>query len=636
MDERNKEVKSPPDNYSKFNNYINKKANNLIKSHTYSHDYKSPKNYPYKNGNIMNNYDNFDLNIINDNYDNGINYYNKENSIKMNIIQNEYNNNILSKSSNNYMGGYSSIFMNKKNNSMSNNIRINKTSREFSNLKDSNKEKNIQILDKNGKNCNNGMRSKPKSKSKYQSTSNVLSNEHEKKIRNKSARNNIKFNKYYNNELIDNMDKYNEDNFNNNYNLEERYFIKYLNNKIDKNKNGNFSGAKSYSNMNKNYFYDSTNKNKNEYNNREYLNQNSLSLKNIKTYKDSDNDNDNLIYNKNNKTINKNIEDVNGINFNNINIGINNNNFIIDNDKRYQTYNGSFRSKTLKVNHNDILEINDIKKEDLLKTKNKNPINKRKEFIKGKYIIETEDDRFASNNNRNMSKPKNTNNFYNENIMKNKYLYNANNISDDKDLNYNRPISGSIYRMPLNYSQSIHNNNGSNKYGTNIELKNYLKSTRTFNNTSNSKKSQEINNSSINNNYELYDYNVKTINMYENSPMKNKSKNVVTNPVIKNRDSNHNPFNTIYKSQRIYKYENGINNSQRNSLQHRNNFKNEKINNKNNLDTNLFKGNYIDYHTKLDLIKNRTKNLLNMYSNLLKQKIIFSINESIHNNIYNH
>ena len=83
MEERNKEmIKSPPDNY-----YINKKSNNLIRSHTYSHDYKSPKNYSYKNGNIMNNYDNFELNIINDNYDNGINYYNKDNSIKMNIIQ---------------------------------------------------------------------------------------------------------------------------------------------------------------------------------------------------------------------------------------------------------------------------------------------------------------------------------------------------------------------------------------------------------------------------------------------------------------------------------------------------------------------------------------------------------------------
>ena len=71
MEERNKEmIKSPPDNY-----YINKKSNNLIRSHTYSHDYKSPKNYSYKNGNIMNNYDNFELNIINDNYDNGINYY---------------------------------------------------------------------------------------------------------------------------------------------------------------------------------------------------------------------------------------------------------------------------------------------------------------------------------------------------------------------------------------------------------------------------------------------------------------------------------------------------------------------------------------------------------------------------------
>ena len=48
-------------------------------------------------------------------------------------------------------------------------------------------------------------------------------------------------------------------------------------------------------------------------------------------------------------------------------------------------------------------------------------------------------------------------------------------------------ISENIYRMPLNYSQSIPNNNGSNKYGTNIELKNYLKNTKTFKNSSNNK-----------------------------------------------------------------------------------------------------------------------------------------------------
>ena len=188
MEERNKEmIKSPPDKYLKYNNYKNKKTNNLVRSHTQSHDYKSRKNYPYKNGNIMNNYDNFELNLINDNYDNGINYYNKDNSIKMNIIQNDYNNNILSKSSNNYIGAYSSLFMNKKNNSMSNNIRINKASKEFSNMKDSqegNNEINMKYFDKNNRNSknsynsyNNGMRPKTKSKSKYQSTSNVYSNE---------------------------------------------------------------------------------------------------------------------------------------------------------------------------------------------------------------------------------------------------------------------------------------------------------------------------------------------------------------------------------------------------------------------------------------------------------------------------
>ena len=644
MEERNKEmIKSPPDNY-----YINKKSNNLIRSHTYSHDYKSPKNYSYKNGNIMNNYDNFELNIINDNYDNGINYYNKDNSIKMNIIQNEYNNNILSKSSNNYIGTYSSIFINKKNNNMSNNIRINKASKEFSNLKDSKEEKdenNMKYFDRNYKSNrnsknsnnsnNNGMRPKAKSKSKYQNTNNAYGNDNVNRMRNKSAKNNIKYNKYYNNELIENMDKFNGDDSNNNFNLEERYFIKYLNNKIEKNKNGNFSGAKSYSNFNKNYFYDSINKNKNknEYS-QEFLNKNSLSLKNIKTYKDGDNDN--LIYNKKNK----NIQDINGINFNNINIGINNNNFIIDNDRRYQTYNGSFRSKTMKVNNNDIMELNDIKEEDILKAKNKNPVNARNEFIKRKYIIETEDDRFITNNNRNISKQKNTNNYYNENIMKNNNLYNVINTSDDKNINYKMSISENIYRLPLNYSQSISNNNGSNKYGTNIELKNYLKNVKTFNNSSNSKtlsikKIKDINNNNINNNYGLYDINEKN-NMYNNPQIKNNSKNYFTNPVIKNRDNNHNPFNTIYKSQRIYKNENGIDNPQMYSTQYRNNFKTEKINNKNNLDINQFKGNHIDYHKKLDLIKNRTKNLLNLYSKLLKQQAIFNINENLHNNTYNH
>jgi hypothetical protein len=226
--------------------------------------------------------------------------------------------------------------------------------------------------------------------------------------------------------------------------------------------------------------------------------------------------------------------------------------------------------------------------------------------------------------------------------MKNNNLYNVNITSDDKNINYKVPISENIYRMPQNYSQSIPNNNGNNKYGTNIELKNYLKNTKTFKNSSNNKafsikKIKDKNKNNINNNYGLYDYNEKANNMYDNPQIKNNSKNYFTNPVIKNRDNNHNPFNTIYKSQRIYKYENGIDNPQMYSTQYRNNFKNEKIINKNNLDINQFKGNnQIDYHKKLDLIKNRTKNLLNLYSKLLKQQAIFNINENLHNNTYNH
>ena len=132
-------MEEPIDEYIQYNNYMNRKTINLGRSNTHSYDYNSPNNLIYKNGNVMNNYNNINLNILN-NYNEGVNYYN-QNNIKMDMNDFEDNNNILSKSSSNYYGQYSNLLMNKKNNS-SNNIKINKGSvrKKFHDIEEMNKE----------------------------------------------------------------------------------------------------------------------------------------------------------------------------------------------------------------------------------------------------------------------------------------------------------------------------------------------------------------------------------------------------------------------------------------------------------------------------------------------------------------
>ena len=57
-------MEEPMDDYIQYNNYMNRKTTNLGRSNTHSYDYNSPNNLIYKNGNVMNNYNNINLNII--------------------------------------------------------------------------------------------------------------------------------------------------------------------------------------------------------------------------------------------------------------------------------------------------------------------------------------------------------------------------------------------------------------------------------------------------------------------------------------------------------------------------------------------------------------------------------------------
>ena len=527
-------------------------------------------------------------------------------------------NNLLSKSSNNYNGMYSTSVINKKNNknTMINNNKISKGLKESKDqLEELKKEINaLKYNDKNNDiNKYNGISSKTK-KQKYQNVFNDNCVTNSNKIRNKSNRNN---NIYNNNEIIYNVGKYKNNNINAIKNIEEEY-NNYIYNKNEKNKNIILSNANSYKNIIKTNNYLSDSLNKNEYIPKDYRQNNNY---------------DNYIYNKRNKNIN----------FNNINIGINNNNFIIDNNnKAYQTYNGSFGPKTLKVDMDDNLNINNSNtyksrelnmQQDIIKDTKKfsKSLNKRNDFLKGKFIIETENDR---NNikNRNKSKDvninikKDNNNFNNLNTN---FFYNSNSHTlDGKNSKYNISLSKKNYSIPLYYSQNINTKDKNNKNEKRLNSYNTYSDGNIFNKTGSSKKNNSNRNSDKKDdkNSEFFNYNDGINNCDDEitSEKIKKNDNLKMNTMNKNTKNNI-LYNLNSFSQRNNNYENGNNNQ---LYESKNNvIKTERINNKNNnVNINQIKNNKIEYKNKLDNIKLRMKGLLNIYNYLLTNKINFDIN----------
>ena len=258
-------------------------------------------------------------------------------------------------------------------------------------------------------------------------------------------------------------------------------------------------------------------------------------------------------------------------------------------------------------------------------------LNKRNDFLKGKFIIETENDR---NNikNRNKSKDvninikKDNNNFNNLNTN---FFYNSNSHTlDGKNSKYNISLSKKNYSIPLYYSQNINTKDKNNKNEKRLNSYNTYSDGNIFNKTGSSKKNNSNRNSDKKDdkNSEFFNYNDGINNCDDEitSEKIKKNDNLKMNTMNKNTKNNI-LYNLNSFSQRNNNYENGNNNQ---LYESKNNvIKTERINNKNNnVNINQIKNNKIEYKNKLDNIKLRMKGLLNIYNYLLTNKINFDIN----------
>ena len=580
---------------------MNKKINNTQRANNHLNDYFASKNYN-KNGITTD----IDENYVPNNYNNNEVYYNnKNNSIKIDFDFDE--DNLFSKSSNNYNSIYSNSLINKQfnKNSMINNNKINKGLKESKDqLEEFKKEINaLKYYDKTeDMNKYNGINSKVKSKQKYINTfnNNYISN-NTNKARNKSHKTNN--NIYNNNDFMYNIGKYNK---NNNINTIKNIEDEYDNYIYNKNENIILNNANSYKNIAKknNYLYEALNK-------KEYIPNN---------YNKND-EYRNYIYDKRNKNIN----------FNNINIGINNNNFIIDNNKAYQTYQDSFEPKTIKVDMDDNINNSAYKNKEIIGKKSKS-LNKRNDFYKGKFIIETENDQNnVKNRNKSIKNDNNTNN------LNTNYFYNSNSHTlDGNNSKYNISLCKKNYSIPLYYSQNLkEKNNNFVTNSNNMEIKNYLKNVKKFNTysdgnifskTPSSKKTDYSNKNSdkkSDKNSEFFYYNDRLNNFNSDitSFRNKKNGNTKINPINKNTKNN-NLYNANSISQRNNIYEKDNNNqlyiSKNNFIKSERNIINNNINKK------QIKNNNIEYKSKLENIKVRMKDLLNIYNFLLTNKINFN------------
>ena len=593
-------------NYLQNNVYENTNVNETFKSKINSYNYITPKNYIFGT----------DSKNKNNQYEI---YFNKNIPVKIGDKYNKENNRELSKSTTNFNFPYSFSSINIVEENMNNN-HINRKLTNYNNsnynnydyftirknnLTNSLKEFKSQTQIEGGKkeiniNINHKTSSKiiSKPKTKIKNINNNINNNNSciNKIRNKSAK-----------EKPNNYNIYNINNFDNNCNDDNNNCMNNKNNKILELKNyydnsiiNNLDQRKTQFNPNINYYRNNINK--------DYLYNSIKKKKNISVdqYKKEKINNIKVFKNFNGeKDINKNKESqnyhTNGINYNKYNIEIDNNNYILDDNTSngYNTYNSTFESKPIKVNINKnnycgIYKTNNINQRNSVNNK-KNKIqkyeNKRNKSESKNIIIKTDED-------ENITMKRNKSNFiYINSNKKNEILKKnfRNNTLDEKKSNYEMPSynfkkdNDKYIINEINMNYIINPNNNNNKFSRATYIKK--------NNMNSIKKFKEY----FTDNDRIISFN------------KDKS--------FKKHHSNHNSITKIQKN---------INNNQI-YISKNNYMKSEKIINKPNKYKNEFKGNNNDYKAKLEFIRYRVANLLDIYSFLMGNKYKKIKVDTIHN-----
>ena len=564
-------------NYIHYN-YMNSTLNNTNKSKINSYKYISTKNNTFET-NLKYNFNSLDEI-----------YLNKNNSIKINDNDGDEDNIEFSKSTNNFNTQYAFSSKNLNNNRNSNNIISNNNisnnilnyyivrKNEFLN---SNKEFNSSINQNENPRQQNYIKTQnsneiePKQNMKtiyYDNFNNSIN-----KSKEKSTRNNL-YHYYaydFDNNRVNKIEEYKNyyDNLINDDEDNEKTKLNFNNTKVN---------ANSYTNLNREHLYKSIDRKENDY------------MNDVRIFKNK-NDNNFIEDNKNKEIANN--QNINGINFNNINIGINNNNFILDNNLNngYKTYYGSFMSKPIKVNvntsnnfrDNDIIEIKDedsLLKDisDISKSKKKY-LNKRNKSQNSKLIVKTEEDQ-----NINLEKSK-TRSIYNKIKINKNLLYN--NTKDDEEKSNYGVLSYNFHRnkdeLFNNYFLPKKDLNDKYNYNNMNNDNSFLKATPEKKNSDNIIK---------NNDYFIFNDEINNLNEDMDLKDENDKSNHNLNSIINNKKSYNN--NQIYES----KYNNSITDK----IMHKNN----EIKNKD------------SYKNKLENIKSRVTNLLDVYQVLLNDKII--------------
>ena len=566
-------------NYIHYN-YMNSTLNNTNKSKLNSYKYMSPKNNTF-DSNLK-----YNFSSLNENY------LNKNNSIKINDNAGDEDSIEFSKSTNNFNTQYTFSSKNINNNRSSNSI-INNNNNNSSNILNyyivrkneflnSNKEFNSSINQIENPRQQNYIRTQDSNEIESKQKQNMKTiyydnnNNSFNKSKDKSTRNNLYH--YYGYDFDSNRANKIEE--------YKNYYDNLINDDEDNEKEklhfSNKINANSYTNLNREHLYKSIDRKENDY------------MNDVRIFKNKNYNN--IIEDNKNKEISNN-QNINGINFNNINIGINNNNFILDNNLNngYKTYYGSFTSKPIKVNvstsnnfrENDIIEIKDedslLKDISNISKSKKKYINKRNKSQNSKLIVKTEEDQ-----NVNLERSK-TKSIYNKIKINKNQLYNNN--KDEEKSNYgvlsynyhkNKDELFNNYFLPKKDSNEKSNYN--NAKNNNIFLKTIYE--------------KKLSDNSIKND-EYFKFNDELNNLNDDMDLKDENDNSYhnLNSIINNKTYNNNQI-----------YESKYNQSISDRIIHKNN----DIKNKN------------SYKNKLENIKSRVTNLLDIYQVLLNDKIIIT------------
>jgi len=569
-------------NYIHYN-YMNSTLNNTNKSKLNSYKYMSPKNNTF-DSNLK-----YNFSSLNENY------LNKNNSIKINDNAGDEDSIEFSKSTNNFNTQYTFSSKNINNNRSSNSI-INNNNNNSSNILNyyivrkneflnSNKEFNSSINQIENPRQQNYIRTQDSNEIESKQKQNMKTiyydnnNNSFNKSKDKSTRNNLYH--YYGYDFDSNRANKIEE--------YKNYYDNLINDDEDNEKEklhfSNKINANSYTNLNREHLYKSIDRKENDY------------MNDVRIFKNKNYNN--IIEDNKNKEISNN-QNINGINFNNINIGINNNNFILDNNLNngYKTYYGSFTSKPIKVNvstsnnfrENDIIEIKDedslLKDISNISKSKKKYINKRNKSQNSKLIVKTEEDQ-----NVNLERSK-TKSIYNKIKINKNQLYNNN--KDEEKSNYgvlsynyhkNKDELFNNYFLPKKDSNEKSNYN--NAKNNNIFLKTIYE--------------KKLSDNSIKND-EYFKFNDELNNLNDDMDLKDENDNSYhnLNSIINNKTYNNNQI-----------YESKYNQSISDRIIHKNN----DIKNKN------------SYKNKLENIKSRVTNLLDIYQVLLNDKIIITKKE---------